>query len=151
VALWSLGCFPHSTYASADREAAIAMVNELHLSNNLPQLVASAATKTQTFAQFLAKVGPVQGAQIFKSHMDSVLIKYQGQWNTNLAMAYAEHFTAKEMISLTKEKKASPYASALVERQHDVGLSMQRLSTDLLIKITSEVVAGAYNEAMATK
>jgi hypothetical protein len=151
VVLWSLVAIPDAAIASADRDAAAAMIKELHLGNNLRLLVLTAASKTETFHMILAHTGPVQGPQLIQSHIDAVLPKYQGQWDANLAAAYAEHFTAKEMTSLVKDKQASPYMSALRDRQHDVGTSMQRISSDLLIKITTEVLAGAYADVPVTK
>jgi len=151
VVLWSLVAIPHSALASADRDAAAAMIKELHLGNNLQVLVLTTLSKTETFHMFLVDAGPVRGPSLIQSHIDAVLPKYQGEWDANLAAAYAEHFTAKEMISLTNLKQGSPYVSALRDRQNDVGISMQRLSRDLLIKITAEVLGGAYAEVPVRK
>jgi hypothetical protein len=151
AALFTLGAMPHSALASADRDAAAAMIKELGLGNNLPVLILTVLSKTETFRMFLADAGPIRGPRLIQSHIDAVVPKYQGQWDANLAAAYAEHFTAKEMISLAKDKQASPYMSALRDRQHDVGTSMQRLSSDLLTKITSEVLGGAYSEVKVAK
>jgi hypothetical protein len=137
--------------AGAEQDAAAAMVREFRLGQKFPVMVLTAASQTQTFKTFMLEAGPAKARQIFTSHMDAVIPKYQSEWDRNLADAYAEHFTVREMRSIVQEKQASPYVKALQKRQRDVGVSMQRRSTELLSKVTTEVLAGAYAEVTAKK
>jgi hypothetical protein len=135
----------------AGQDAALAMVRELHLGGNFPVMVLTAVSQTQTFKMLVAEAGLAKARRFVSSHMDAVIPKYQAQWDRNLADAYAEHFTTQEMLSIIQEKRASPYAKALQERQRDVGVGMQRRSTELLSKVATEVLAGAYAEVTAKK
>jgi len=133
----------------AGQNAAPAMVRELHLGANFPAVVLTTVLLTQTFKMLVVEAGSEKARRIAVSHVDAVIPKYQAQWDRNLAAAYAEHFTAREMLSIVQEKQASPYAKALQERERDVGVSMQRRSSDLLSKVATEVLAGAYAEVTA--
>ncbi len=99
---------------------------------------------TETYRIIVAKTTSSEAREILNKELDKTLPKYQQQWNENLALAYLEYLTSQELNSVFTERNSSPYLKKFQEKQADIGQSMQRKSSDLLVKAVAEVIGNAF-------
>jgi hypothetical protein len=137
--------------AGADMDAARALVRTQHLGANFQAMVLTVVSRTVTFTMAAKQVGPPKAFELLQNQMKTLLPKYQAAWDENLAAAYAQNFTPKELIGLSTDGQSSQYYSALKERQAAVGTTMQDLSGELLKKASGEVLSAIWTEVTTNK
>src|SRR5258706_5815915 len=89
-----LGSLIGSECLAADAEtAALEMVKKLRLGDNMRAIGLQAASRTQTYLIITKNVGPERARSIVTEELEKAAPKYQGQWDKNLASAYAPLFS----------------------------------------------------------
>ena len=126
--------------------AATEFVRRQHLGDNLKMIAFATAQKTQTFAMLTSKVGVLQARELVSRELDAHAHQFEGQWNENLAKAYAQNFTSEELASLSSEGRHSKYVRKLSEKQGAVGESMQRMSTQILTDYVIAALTSAFSK-----
>lgn len=125
--------------------AAREFVRRQHLGSNLKTLALATAQGTQTFAMLASKIGMVEARRLVSDELDNHAHRFAGQWNENLAKAYAQNFTSEELMSLASEGRGSRYIRKLSEKQDAVGESMQRMSKSILTDyVTAAMTSASY-------
>lgn len=137
---------PSAIAEPADRAttAATEFVRNQHLGRNLKELAFATAQRTQTFAILASKVGTSEASNLVSNELDAHAHQFQGQWNENLAKAYAQIFTPEELASLASEGRNSKYIRKLSEKQGAVGENMQRMSTPILTAYVTAAMTSAF-------
>jgi hypothetical protein len=134
--------------AEPTNTAAREFVRRQHLGSNLKPLAFAAAQKTQTFAILVSKIGASEARVLVSDELNSHAHQFQGQWDENLAKAYAQHFTPEELESLASGGRNSRYVRKLREKQDAVGESMQRVSTPILTAYVTAAMTSAYSKIL---
>ena len=123
--------------------AAMAMVENLRLGENISGMSYRFAARTMAYRSIVRSVGLDEAAVIVKEEIRRIRPKYQARWDRNLAAAYAESFAPNELESIAVMGRASPYAGKLSAMRNEVGRSMQEKSTGLLNEILTEALKAA--------
>src|SRR5262245_8185599 len=105
-----LGFLACSAAFGADSNAvALDMVKRLRLGENMKSIGLQTALRTQTYLIIAKTVGADKARTIVTEELGRVAPKYQGQWDKNLASAYAPLFTVEELQSITEKQRQSPH------------------------------------------
>jgi hypothetical protein len=131
--------FSENAFASPETDA-VNFVEELHLGKNLYNMSNAVVRKSQTYQIITSKIGKIAAEKLVDKELRASINQYQSEWNKNLALSYLEYFTPSELNSLAQEKMKSKYFNKMKNKQKEVGVSMQKKSQDLLIKITSQAL-----------
>ena len=140
-----VGCSEHEQVAGSKVQS-IDYIVKAKTGSNLTKLAYKVAKTTQTYRINDSKVGGVEANKILERELDRVIVKYQQQWNQNLANAHSEYLSAEEINSLYYNGKNSPYFEKLLNLQRKIGESMQGKSKELLTKIVGEAMQGAFKK-----
>jgi len=135
----------------SSRAAALEMVKRLRLGENMKDIGLQAASRTQTYAIITKTVGPEKGRAVLAEELQRTAPKYQGQWDQNLASAYAPLFTAEELQSITQKQRQSPHFSKFMAKQDEVGAAMRSRSVELLKQYVTEVMTNAFRRVAPAK
>ncbi|AHV94493.1 hypothetical protein [Bordetella holmesii] len=130
--------------AQDGQAAALALIAQRHLGDNLAALGAQVAVRTSTYAVLVKRLGQEQAGALVRQQLKHALPNYQPQWNANLAAAYASVFDASELASLARDGQASPVAAKFAERQRDIGEDMRVRSTPVLQAYVTEAMNQAF-------
>ncbi|WP_244193776.1 hypothetical protein [Bordetella genomosp. 12] len=131
-------------HAQDSQAAALALVEQRHLGDNLAALGAQVAIRTSTYAVLVKRLGQEQAGALVRQQLRQALPKYQPQWNAHLATAYASVFSAAELASLAREGQASAAAPKLAAHQQDIGEDMRARSTPVLQAYVTEAMNQAF-------
>jgi len=142
--LLAASCLPLATSAADSHAAALEMVKRLRLGENMKTIGLQAASRSQTYAIIAKTVGPEKGRAVVTEELERVAPKYQGQWDQNLASAYAPFFAAEELQSITEKQRQSPYINKFMAKQNEVGAAMQSKSSELLKQYVTEAMTYAH-------
>jgi hypothetical protein len=134
---------------AADATAA-AFVKQRQLGNNLGTIGYALASRTVTFAGIVQAMGIVSAQTLVREKLSLVQSKYQVQWDENLAVSYAEFFTADELKSATYGRPSAQLASKFSAKHGDVGLSMQAKSTPVLQAFVAEAMNAAFKASIGS-
>ncbi|MEB0043281.1 hypothetical protein [Pseudomonas sp. MH10] len=137
---------PRSALAAESNDNALAFVQQRHLGDSLAWLGFQVASRTNTFADIVQKVGKVRGQSLIQSELQRLQPTYQEQWNRNLAAAYAESFSASEMRTLNEGDVPKELATKFQAKQKDVGMSMKAKSAELLKTFVAQVLLNAQTQ-----
>lgn len=135
--------------AQPAKAAATEFVLRQNVGSNLKTLGLATARKTQTFAILVSGMGMLGAERLVSKELDYHAPQFQGQWNDNLAKAYAQSFTSEELKSLASEGRNSRYFGKLSEKQAVVGDSMQRMSATVLTAYVSAALYSAFSKMPA--
>ena len=138
---------PFNVYASPESDA-VKFIEAIGAGKNLKILSSRVARNTTTYRVMIAKAGAKKVNRLLKKELKESIKNHPSQWNKNLAKAYLEHFTVKELNSLTNEKQKSPYRKKLVKNQRKVGISMQRISKKLLNTVVTKALTSTYKSVL---
>ena len=144
--LGSSACF-----AADAATAALDMVKRLRLGENMKTIGLQAASRSQTYLIITKTVGPDKARAVVSEELDKAAPKYQGQWDKNLASAYAPLFSAVELQSIAEKQRQSPHIDKFVAKQNEVGAAMQSKSTELLKEYVTEAMTNAFRRTAPTK
>ncbi|MFC4310869.1 hypothetical protein ACFPN2_17370 [Steroidobacter flavus] len=134
------------SFADETQDAAQSMVTTLGLGTNLGSLGLQAAKRMTTYAIIVRQLGEAKAEALVKEELGRVQPKYQKQWNDNLALSYAEFFEPAEMQSIASERQTSQHFAKFINKQPEVGQSMQGRSKDLLIAFVVDGMKGALTK-----
>lgn len=130
--------------AEDGQAAALSLVEQRRLGENLAGMGAQVAVRTTTYAVLVKRLGPEPAGALVRQQLKQALPKYQPQWNAHLAAAYASVFSAEELASLARDGKASPAAAKLAARQQQIGEDMRARSTPVLRAYVTEAMNQAF-------
>jgi len=140
-----------SSYAGASaNEEAVRFVEEFGIGKNLKPIAARTAMGMKTFKIILDIAGKEGAQKLIVPAMEDSISKYQDDWNASLAVAHLKYFTEDQLKSVREKKKNSPYFSELGKKQALIGKFMQENSKELLVKIVSEAMQKAYENATSS-
>lgn len=122
------------------------MLRENKMTRNFAAMCQHLISRMTTYQLMAASMGVSKANALIVDEMKTILPKYQDTWDKNLAKAYAPHLSDEEMNSIASLKLQSPFAQKIPQIQDKVGPEMQRLSNDLLVKTTSEIMSAAFNK-----
>lgn len=142
---------PLAGFAADSQAAALEMVRRLRLGENMKTIGLQAASRSQTYAIITKTVGPEKGRAVVTEELEKAAPKYQGQWDQNLASAYAPLFTAEELQSIAEKQRQSPHIKKFMAKQNEVGTAMQSKSTELLKQYVTEAITNAFRRVAPTK
>jgi len=97
--------FVTSVAFGQSEEHALKMVQALRLGENLSGMIYQFAKITTTYRGIEAKLGPQKADELLRAEIAVSVPKHQGEWNRNLALAWAPLMTSDELDSLASEKK----------------------------------------------
>jgi hypothetical protein len=147
-----VGFLAYSACFAADPElAALDMVKRLRLGENMKDIGLQAASRTQTYLIITKTVGPEKARAVVTEELGKAAPKYQGQWDRNLASAYAPLFSAEELQSIAEKQRQSPYINKFMSKQNEVGTAMQAKSTELLKSYLTEAMTAAFRQVAPAK
>jgi len=132
--------------AANSEDIALTLVEKYRFGQNLAPISYQAASQTQTYQMIVNKVGEQKAKTIVKSEIDKVIPKYQGQWNKNLASAYAQVISPEKLQFLVDEGPSSKYSGDLKAKQNEIGPLMQSKSTALLNEMLIKAMTSAFNQ-----
>ncbi|RJG04732.1 hypothetical protein D3870_00700 [Noviherbaspirillum cavernae] len=145
AALLSLTVLAASALAAPSaQEAALEFVSRQRLGDNLSNMSFATATRTQTFAMLVSKLGADGAKASLSKELQASLPRFQARWNKNLANAYAKNFSVEELTSLAADGRASKYAEKVAERQTAVGAEMRAASEAVLSEYVTEALGNAF-------
>ncbi|WP_417552241.1 hypothetical protein [Marinomonas fungiae] len=145
IIMLAMGCSEHEQVTGPEVQT-IDYIVKAKTGSNLTKLAYKVARTTQTYKVIDSKVGSIEANKILEIELNRSILKYQSQWNQNLADAHSEYLSDEEINSLYYNGKNSPYFEKLVELQSKIGVTMQEKSKDLLTKIVSEAMQGAFKQ-----
>ncbi|MBD8491558.1 hypothetical protein IFR09_05980 [Pseudomonas syringae] len=137
---------PTRVQAGEVEDTALAFVQERQLGDGLGWLGYQVASRTETFGQLVERLGKTQAQALVQGELKRVQPQYQGQWERNLARAYAHSFNADELRQLNQGQGSLALKNRFKVRNNEVGQEMKNSSAQLL----SEFVAQALNNALKT-
>jgi hypothetical protein len=143
--------FVTSVAFGQSEEHALKMVQALRLGENLSGMIYQFAKITTTYRGIEAKLGQQKADELLRAEIAVSVPKHQGEWNRNLALAWAPLMTSDEFDSVVLEKKKSPFASKFVSMQGRAGATMKVNSEPLLKKVLTEVLTGVFEKSMPKK
>lgn len=132
--------------AANSEDIALTLVQKYRFGQNLASISYQAASQIQTYRMIVNKVGEQKAQTIVKSEIDKVIPEYQGQWNKNLASAYAQVISPEKLQSLVDEGPSSKYSSDLKAKQNEIGPLMQSKSTGLLNEMLTKAMTSSLNQ-----
>ena len=132
-------------------EHALKMVQALRLGENLAGMTYKVAKVTTTYRGIEATIGQQKADELLRAEIAVTLPKYQGQWNRNLAQAWAPLMRSEEFDSLVAEKQKSPFASKFESLQDRAGVTMKAKSEPLLKTVLTEVLTGVFKKSTSKK
>jgi hypothetical protein len=147
----SLLIFVASAAFGQSEERALKMVQALRLGENLAGMTYKFAKITTTFRGVEASVGQQKADELLRAEIAVSVPKHQGEWNRNLAQAWAPLMKSEEFDSLVSEKQKSPFASKFMSLQDRAGATMKVNSEPLLKTVLSEVLTGVFEKSMPKK
>ena len=145
IIMLAMGCSEHEQVTGPEVQT-IDYIVKAKAGSNLTKLAYKVARTTQTYKVIDSKVGSIEANKILEIELNRTILKYQPQWNQNLADAHSEYLSDEEINSLYYNGKNSPYFEKLVELHGKIGVTMQEKSKDLLTKIVSEAMQGAFKQ-----
>ena len=151
TALLIAGLAWSACFAADPEAAALDMVKRLHLGDNMKTIGLQAALRSQTYLIITKSVGPEKGRSVVSEELERVAPKYQGQWDKNLASAYAPLFSAEELQSIAEKQRQSPHFSKFMAKQNEVGAAMQSKSTELLKSYIADAMTSAFRRVAPKK
>jgi hypothetical protein len=150
-AIASFLIFVTSVSFGQSEEPALKMVQALRLGENLSGMTYQFAKITTTYRGIEATLGQQKADELLRAEIAVSVPKHQGEWNRNLAQAWAPLMTSEEFNSVVSEKKKSPFASKFVSTQERAGATMKVISEPLLKKVLTEVLTGVFEKSMPKK
>ena len=145
IIMLAMGCSEHEQVTGPEVQT-IDYIVKAKTGSNLTKLAYKVARTTQTYKVIDSKVGSIEANKILEIELNRSILKYQSQWNQNLADAHSEYLSDEEINSLYYNGKNSPYFEKLVELQGKIGVTMQEKSKDWLTKIVREAMQGAFKQ-----
>lgn len=127
-------------------DTALAFVRERQLGDGLGWLGYQVASRTVTFTDLVERLGKTQAQTLVQAELKRLQPQYQGQWERNLAAAYAHSFSVDELRLLNQGQGSTALKSRFKVRNNEVGQEMKTSSSQLL----SEFVAQALTNAQKT-
>jgi hypothetical protein len=91
-------------------------------------------------------MGIAAARKLVSNELDSHAHQFEGQWNENLAKAYAQSFTPEELASLTSEGRHSRYLRKFSEKQDAIGENMQHMSAPILKAYVTAAMISAFEK-----
>ncbi|MEB0045619.1 MULTISPECIES: hypothetical protein [unclassified Pseudomonas] len=132
-----------STTVSAETASlkdARTFVAQAQIGRNLHDIALSVAKRTATYALITSTLGSAGAASAVSDEINALLPQYQPKWDENIAQAYEKSFSEEELSSLAAEGRASKYAGKVVERQPEIGNTMQSSAKPILTALVSEAL-----------
>jgi hypothetical protein len=152
VSIALIGSLGWSASFAADPEAAaLDMVKRLRLGENMKAIGLQASSRSQTYLVIAKTVGPEKARAVVTEELERAAPKYQGQWDKNLASAYAPLFSAEDLQSIAEKQRQSPHINKFMAKQNEVGAAMQSKSTELLKGYVAEAMTSAFRRVAPTK
>jgi hypothetical protein len=102
--------FVTSVAFGQSEERALKMVQALRLGENLAGMTYQFAKTTTTYRGIEATLGQQKADELLRAEISVAVPKHQGEWNRNLAQAWAPLMTPEEFDSVVSEKQKSPFA-----------------------------------------
>jgi hypothetical protein len=143
--------FVTSVASGQSEERALKMVQVLRLGENLAGMTYQFAKTTTTYRGIEATLGQQRADELLRAEISVAVPKHQGEWNRNLAQAWAPLMTSEEFDSVVSEKQKSPFASKFVSLQDRAGAAMKVNSEPLLKTVLTEVLTGVFEKSMPKK
>ncbi|WP_395669763.1 hypothetical protein [Rhodoferax sp.] len=147
----SLLMFFASVAFGQSEERALNMVQALRLGENLAGMTYTFAKITTTYRGVEATLGQQKADELLRAEIAVAVPKHQGEWNRNLAQAWAPLMTSEEFDSVASEKQRSPFASKFLSLQDRAGATMKVESEPLLKKVLAEVLTGVFEKSIPKK
>ena len=132
-------------------ERALKMVQALRLGENLAGMTYKFAKITTTYRGVEATLGQQKADELLRAEIAVAVPKHQGEWNRNLAQAWAPLMASEEFDSVVAEKQKSPFASKFMSLQDRAGATMKVNSEPLLKAVLTEVLTGVFEKSMPKK
>jgi hypothetical protein len=151
VGITSLLIFVTGAAFGQNEESALKMVQVLRLGENLAGMTYKFAKITTTYRGVEATIGPQKADELLRAEIAAAVPKHQGEWNGNLAQAWAPLMTSAEFDSVVSEKQKSPFASKFLSLQDRAGAAMKVNSESLLKTVLTEVLTGIFEKSMPKK
>ena len=145
IIILAMGCSEYEQVTGPEVQS-IDYIVKAKTGSNLSKFAYKVARTTQTYRIIESKVGDVEANKILEIELNRAIVKYQPQWNQNLADAHSEYLSAEEINSLYYNGKSSPIFEKLLNLQRKIGENMQGRSNKLLTEVVSEAVQGAFNQ-----
>ncbi|RRV06881.1 hypothetical protein EGJ27_14095 [Pseudomonas sp. v388] len=124
-------------------DTALTLVRERQLGDSLGWLGYQVASRTVTFASLVETLGKTQAQELVQRELQRLQPEFQGQWDRNLAAAYAHAFTAQELRSLNAGDDSPALANKFKALNSEVGADMKARSADLLGRFVSQALGNA--------
>lgn len=137
--------------AAQEVDCASDAIKELRLGGGFLMLSNQLAKATTTYRNLQANLGEQKANALIVPELIESVKKYQNQWDTNLAQAWAPLMTCDEFKSLSTYKQQSPYARKFVSLNDKAGAAMQAQSQPLLNTAVSEALARAWTKAQSNE
>ncbi|WP_313456675.1 hypothetical protein [Stenotrophomonas sp.] len=121
-------------------DPAAALVQRFNMGQGLRGLALDAARGTNTYASLVQQLGKDAADQQVQTQLDRHLPQFQAAWDQRLGDLYAQHLTAEELLSLTREGTRSPYAAKFSAVQPEVAAQMRSQSSPLLTELVTKAL-----------
>ena len=119
-ALLLMLAIPQWTMATESSDAANVLIQQRQLGGGMMALADSVAKRTITCAGIEKAVGASRAQSLVAAELRKLQPKYQPEWDQNLALVYADVFTADELRSLAAEGNSSRSFAKLTQRQDEI-------------------------------
>jgi len=140
---------PPLSFSEEDIQTGIEFVRNSGANKDFKDILFQGALHTQTFATLYMDHGlPVLTS--LKEEAEVISLKYQEQWERNLATVYLGSFSANELESIMKNKNLSPYFSKFVNIKRELKLRIEDLSKSLFATAVSEILMALSNKYEGT-
>lgn len=137
------GTLPELAPAGEVDDTALSFVQGRQLGDGLGWLGYQVASRTVTFTDLVERLGKTKAQALVQAELKRLQPQYQGQWERNLAAAYAHSFSVDELRQLNQGQGSPALKNRFKVRNTEVGQEMKTSSSQLL----SEFVAQALNNA----
>ncbi len=141
----SLGLATSGVRADETDDTALAFVQQRHLGEGLGWLSYQLASRTAVFASLVDTLGKPRAQALVQGELQRLQPLYQGQWELNLASAYAHSFSAEELRQLNEGQGDATLRSRLKARNNEVSQEMKARSSDLLSEFVNRALQNAQN------
>lgn len=135
--------FALATPVSAETAAldeARTLVSKAHLGANLPAIALSTAQGTVTYSVIASRLGAAEAKRVMSDEIQTLLPKYQPEWDENLARAYEKSFSQQELASLVSDGPASQYVEKVKAQQVTLGENMRSMSEPIVVALVTEAL-----------
>ena len=104
------------------------------------------AQATMTYRMVVAKKGDATARQMLIQQVLAIAPLFQDRWDRNLADAYLLHCTPEQLASVTKDRQASPFFTAVSAQRSAAGADMQKTSSKLLTDMVAAVLLQMFKQ-----